>query len=682
MRRTTIIPWLLFGMSAGGARPALATLRIWPGSSDCPTTLQACIDGAVAGDQIMISTSDPIDESPTINKSLVLRNLPGVAPVFAADRTIVATDGAGATFDLTLEGLTFTRGRVAVGHATAATAAVTLRRLRLLDQPATSALSIISYPTASGGDLTFEISECEVQANGSLAEAILVYRDAGGGMVSGRIAWNRLRAPTGAAQTGIHVLNVSATDFTVEAFGNDVSGPGFRNGIRLTNNGGVAQMRAFVLSNVVAGQRDPSGFPAGIVVEAVDADVSASVLNNTVVYGDRGIRLGTVGGGTYTFSRVENNLVAFNTAAGLRIDAAQELAGNITNRSNLTFANVAEEFTPGPGTLTADPRLLGPHNPRLRSGSPAIDAGYEPTLTAVVDARGLPLVDADGLRRIKGAAGIDIGAFEKGDVHFVHRATGANTSGHVTTLDHPALNGQPLAPLHATANWNPGGGAGTYNNHPFGVYYAGGWRFFNEDFGALAVGAAFNAFVPAPGPELLVHAAAGGLPTTLIDHPTLNDRPDRILAVTQHWNPPPSAGVYNPHPVGVRFGISRWAVANLDNQPLPAGAAFNVYSQDPSPNAFRHLAADADLFGSFTLIDHPLLNGTACAQPLVTSDNRIPVNPRPVGVFYSPFFGRWGVFNQDLAALSTQAEFHVLVDPAQVADCLDLIFADGFAAGP
>ncbi len=54
---------------------------------------------------------------------------------------------------------------------------------------------------------------------------------------------------------------------------------------------------------------------------------------------------------------------------------------------------------------------------------------------------------------------------------FVHRAVPENTRANSTYLDHPLINGDPNAILYVTQNWNPGGGDGTYNSHPIGVWY-------------------------------------------------------------------------------------------------------------------------------------------------------------------------------------------------------------------
>jgi hypothetical protein len=82
---------------------------------------------------------------------------------------------------------------------------------------------------------------------------------------------------------------------------------------------------------------------------------------------------------------------------------------------------------------------------------------------------------------------------------FVHEATAGNTSGQSTYLDHSLLNGNPNARVLVTQNWNPGGGLGGVDNaHYVGLWYNDvreQWAIFNQDFGAMPNGAAFNVLV-------------------------------------------------------------------------------------------------------------------------------------------------------------------------------------------
>ena len=84
------------------------------------------------------------------------------------------------------------------------------------------------------------------------------------------------------------------------------------------------------------------------------------------------------------------------------------------------------------------------------------------------------------------------------DAVFVHRATPENISANSTYLDNPQTNDDPDVILYVTPNWNPGGGNGTYNEHPVGVWYdstAQRWAIFNQDREPMPDGAAFNVAV-------------------------------------------------------------------------------------------------------------------------------------------------------------------------------------------
>jgi hypothetical protein len=85
-----------------------------------------------------------------------------------------------------------------------------------------------------------------------------------------------------------------------------------------------------------------------------------------------------------------------------------------------------------------------------------------------------------------------------GPEKFVHRAEPENITENSTYLDDPLVNGEPEAILSVTQNWNPGGGGGTYNDHPVAVRYNAGrekWAIYNTDGSAMPEGAAFNVAV-------------------------------------------------------------------------------------------------------------------------------------------------------------------------------------------
>ena len=81
---------------------------------------------------------------------------------------------------------------------------------------------------------------------------------------------------------------------------------------------------------------------------------------------------------------------------------------------------------------------------------------------------------------------------------FILTASAANIAGNYTYIDSTLTNGNTTALVFITANWNPGGSAGVYNNHATGVwYYSAGskWAVYNQDVLNMSAGAAFNIMV-------------------------------------------------------------------------------------------------------------------------------------------------------------------------------------------
>jgi sortase A len=93
--------------------------------------------------------------------------------------------------------------------------------------------------------------------------------------------------------------------------------------------------------------------------------------------------------------------------------------------------------------------------------------------------------------------------YANGPEKIVHRAESGNLDENSTYLDDPIINGKPGAILSVTQNWNPGGGGGTYNDHPVEARYDTGrhqWAIYNTDGSAMPDGAAFNVAVSGVAP--------------------------------------------------------------------------------------------------------------------------------------------------------------------------------------
>ena len=249
------------------------------------------------------------------------------------------------------------------------------------------------------------------------------------------------------------------------------------------------------------------------------------------------------------------------------------------------------------------------------------------------------------------------------EVHFVHKANTANIGGgglgnHITTIDHPALNGQREAKIFITANYNPNGVGGVYNDHPIGAYYYDGrWRVFNQDFAPIPIGAAFNIFIPN---SAFVHIATAA---NIDSHMTyvgaeLPTDSSRQVFVTQNWS---VFGVSNPAHIGVYYNGSQWAIFNQNHSmPMPNQASFNVASYLPTAlGIIQHTALAANTDAHITRLDHPQLNGNPNALIQLTQHWTAVYNDKEIGVYYDGT--RWAIFNQDLSAMPLNAKFNVLI---------------------
>ncbi len=149
--------------------------------------------------------------------------------------------------------------------------------------------------------------------------------------------------------------------------------------------------------------------------------------------------------------------------------------------------------------------------------------------------------------------------------------------------------------------------------------------------------------------------------TSIIDHPALNGVPGAQCQVTQYWNPPGGASVYNNHQTGIFYTGSRWAVFNQDMAPMTPGAAFSI--RIPAPDkSFVHRAEAGNITGHVTTIRHPALDGKPNRMLLVTP-NWNPggatgvYNNHQIGIYYTGT--NWAIFNQDMAPMPVNAAFSV-----------------------
>ena len=682
------IPVLALCLSASGVSlPLAAATHTWPGSAPCNATLQACIDAAANGDYIYIKSNATINETVNLyGRSLTLRAANGYHPQLAAGRSIFMTTSAVAgNITARLSGIRLLNGYVDVRYNGTGTGTYDIR-----DMDANS----IEVEAANGVVDATVYNNRIVGTPSGPNDGVLRLNNRGAEL-NAEVYFNRVTrsSATNTDGAGILVDETGGASGKVKLLGNVVHGAFNRGGIFVSEglfSSTTSNFDAYAYSNVVV--CDPAAsFPGrGIGFTVNDGNITAQAVNNTVSRCYSGVSASNWSGGGGSGASIDG-LVSSNLIVGadyglfLNQPLASDMAAN--NDYNLINADhyTNGSYALGPNTITAPAQLVSSGIPRLTAASPAIDAGDSATLGFGLIFAGMPGLDADGLRRFKGpgSSAADIGAYEYGDLGFMHNVS-ATSSSHVSNILNPVTDGDSSLDIFATSNFNAGGaGPAVVNNNTFGSWYwSGHWTLFNEDTSVdMIPNARFNVFVAGKGSGVFRHVATSGNTSgwsTKLDDSSVNDKSDRIVLVNQNYTAGPE---YNDHPVGVfyfAFGSNpgSWSIINLDQLAsggdMSVGAGFSVYAQQPSPNAFR---VTQDSTSSVLALDHPLLNNTPCAQVAVTRM----LGSSPVGgnfdVYYSG--GRWKIFSYG-GSIEVGDQFNVLVNPRQVELCSDVIFADGF----
>lgn len=654
-----------------------AVTRDWPGVAPCNGTLQACIDASASGDTVVIVTSTPIDEQIIIeNKGLMLRGSGQRDALFGDFRQVTAftTDAVNRT--VKLEDLHFSNGGIRAVASGSGILSLQVRRVTAFRDWTFPALS--ASASGDGGlDVLVENSDISVQGDPGpefpqSMTAISLYSSSTKAPVYD-VRFNRIHV-VDSEQGGAIAAGTSGSAAEVRIVGNRIDGANYNNGIVVSHGAGTGQLNAYLVGNVVRNQYGNVGASGALVVYASDGNVNALVYNNTLLDNRLGLAMwGRADLGGEITGAMRNNLVAYNEQ-GIRIDAEFDAPAFVANSHNLEFGNDYNEYTPGAGTLNVAPRLRS-DGFRILDDSAAVDAGVN--LSSDLQILGIPNVDVDGQPRFNGAD-FDIGAFETGGAgQWLHRDTASSAANHVSGVDWSQINGEPLARTLFTPNYNPGGSGGIYNNHFTGIYYAGGqWALFNQDFADMPQGAAFNLLYPGQN-HAFTHTVSSGNQagfTTLLDDARINGDSNKVIIASPYW-----AGTYFDAPYSLAYFGPQWLIINQDDAAVPVFVRFFVYAQDPSQAAFRVFSQASATAGNTLYLDHPLLNGKACAQLQVTQGAGSTQLTSAHGVWFSQARQRWAIFRQDLGVMPAGAEFHVWFDPKQVEQCSSgELFRDGF----
>ncbi len=684
----------LGGLLALAALMPTAHAVTWPnlsGIGPCQGTLQACIDAATAGDTVQIGYDDlllpdsytAIDEDISISKSLTLQAASGIDAVFASGRSItVNSPGSGAT-SVTLRNLVLRHAHVTIDHFSDSASSYVVDRVRVIETDTPGNCAIRYYDFGSGA-AQFTAGNSTIELNHSGAGACALFAQGNGGAWGGAFSGNRIHAAngSGAATSLIQVLGSSIGTFRMSA--NQITGAGFAGGISVSQAAGSAANAWYIDDNLISGERaGPLDGFAAILVTPQNSELH--IVNNTVTGNSNGLRVySPLSMPDASSGQVANNLVAFNTNDGLGVSTTLVAVGN---RNNLVWANGSNGFTPGPGTVTADPLFVAVRNPRLRGISPARNAGSSVDVPAFT-------LDADGERRIASDGPVDIGAFEFSlDRALVHVSTAGCCND--SPIEEPFAEGSSITDtLLVTPHAGNADSAQLAQN--LGVYLFSAipltWAVFHENTSvSMQADRPFSIFAPTYSYSGFVHTTTAanviGRYTRL---PTLAGGASAIAFVTHNWNPGGVGGTYHDHRIGLeRFG-SDWYIRNEDaTVDMPIGISFNVVVAPffASANAWQVFAPSA---ATRIVLSHPLLDDNPCAAPQATRVDdpltaAIVDDDIPFALSYAPGYGgapgHWSIVASGSASptFPAGAGFNVMVPGAHAGACRedDRIFADG-----
>lgn len=644
----------------------------WPnGGAPCSagTTLQECIDAVPDGSTITLNIAAPIDEAPDFDqRTLTLRGYPGFRPSFAFGRGISVYGGAVRIENLLLDG----------GEIRAASTQLTVHRVEIRNV-GSGGITLFEGWQPLDGPMALRVSESTLigSPNADQQDLLSASRTSAGTLDVVYEA-NTLRPSAG--QTYAATVYCGAT-CTARIARNRLRGANYNGGIQLRGTTG-GTLVADVVGNLVVGQNGNSGASGAIVASLDEAHGNVRMVNNTIADSRRGIAMSAradLGGSVQGL--VANNLMTRLATYSVCVDAGVALQNNLTWDNdgdigplpNTGARNAAKGFIgacqpPGSGNVFADPKLDAFY--RLRADSPARDAARLDVLQAEIDAS--RAIDLDGMRRIVGAAP-DIGAFEH-DMRLRTERVHGMPSG---LLAHPrsddALHPYPVYTPFAAPPRYPTPAPSPLLLMP---YPDNRWRILPfEGVDQLLDGTGFAIFAPRPQ-RGVARVEVDGSNSRLGGTAVLTDTVDvtegdpmffaRVTTGSGAGSPTCRSG-------GVSDG--GYVLRHADDAPMNPGTAFHVYTQDASPNVFTFETSyyNTGPFGQYIALDHPLLNGNACARILVAPADC--ANPHHIATRFGST--RWEIYTTDGAAIEYGTRFDVLVDPRQIdAECGVTVFAD------
>lgn len=155
--------------------------------------------------------------------------------------------------------------------------------------------------------------------------------------------------------------------------------------------------------------------------------------------------------------------------------------------------------------------------------------------------------------------------------------------------------------------------------------------------------------------------------SSFLDIPGLANNPLAIITV----EPNEATRIANPHPLGVWYDGSRWAIFNQDLTAMQAGLVFRVHWSNPDAQHFYRKVTPSLLDNGKLVLDHAYLNGNPQAKFSITQL----WNPEGTGGLYNkstvvPAYDsktqRWSLRNEDGSSLVSGLAFNFFLQSNSV----------------
>ena len=170
--------------------------------------------------------------------------------------------------------------------------------------------------------------------------------------------------------------------------------------------------------------------------------------------------------------------------------------------------------------------------------------------------------------------------------------------------------------------------------------------------------------------------------SSFLDIPAIKGNSSVVITV----EPDADTRIANPHPLGVWYDGSRWAIFNQDKAVMNAGLKFLVRWSLPGTNSYHLKANNNNLQEGLLLLDHPALNNNPGAR-FSLSQLWNPggaggmYNLAEVTTEYEPELKRWLIMNNNGEAIKPGLAFNVIIQAKSIATVNKQVFNPGSIKG-